>query len=106
MTTVKLTPSQENYLETIYHIVKENNSARVIDISKKLGVGKSSVSEALKVLAEKKLINYSPYNAATLTIDGENIAKEVVLKDEVLYSFLSDTLGIERSDAIENACRI
>lgn len=105
----KLTASQENYLESIYHLIQDNkdgNTARPIDISKKLGVGKSSVSEALRVLADKKLINYSPYGAITLTFEGENKAQEVVLKHEVLYNFFTDILGLERDEAIENACKI
>lgn len=106
MSELKLTPSQENYLEAIYNLVKANNTARVIDISKQLGIGKSSVSEALKVLAEKKLINASPYSAITLTKEGEDIAKSVVLKHEVLCTFLTEILDIEHKEAAENACKI
>jgi len=106
LSTVKLTASQENYLETIYFLAKDHEFTRAIDISKKLEVGKSSVTEALRVLASKKLINHSPYGTVTLTLEGNNLAKEVVLKHETLYRFLSDILGVERGEAMENACRI
>ena len=77
MTTLKITASLENYIETIYHLVEDNQVARAIDISKKMGVGKASVTEALKSLAKRKLINYAPYSDVTLTAVGEKVAIEV-----------------------------
>jgi len=53
--TKTLSASLEDYLEAIYHIVREKKAARAKDISKRLGVNRSSVTGALHSLAERKL---------------------------------------------------
>ena len=58
----KLTPTQAAYLVTVYELEKEHRIARVGSIAKDLKVGLSSVSAALKTLAEKKLLNYEPHS--------------------------------------------
>lgn len=49
----KLTPSQEDYLETIYLEAEKNGCAKVTDIAKLLDVKKASVTGALSNLCEK-----------------------------------------------------
>ena len=72
----KLTPSQEDYLETIYVESQKNGCAKVTDIAKLLDVKKASVTGALSHLSEKGLINYAPYLPVTLTKSGEKAAKK------------------------------
>ena len=62
-----LTASLENYIKAISEIVEKQKAARVKDIANSLFIGASSVSEALKNLAEKEYINYQPYGIITLT---------------------------------------
>ena len=57
----------EDYLEAIYWLVEENQVARARDIAAALSVHKSTVTSALRSLSRKGLINYSAYEAATLT---------------------------------------
>ncbi len=102
----KITASLEDYLETIFHLVEKHNAARPIDIAKEMNVGKSSVTEALKSLAEKKLINYEPYSKVTLTYQGQKLAQEIVLKHKILYGFLHEILGVDKQEAKKNACDI
>ena len=73
----KLTPSQEDYLETIYLEAEKNGCAKVTDIAKLLDVKKASVTGALSNLCEKGLINYAPYAPITLTAEGEKEAKKI-----------------------------
>lgn len=102
----KISASLEDYLEAIYKIIEEKQSVKAIEISIELGVGRSSVSEALKLLAEKKLVNYGRYDAISLTCAGEKVAKKVILKHQVLYDFFCLILGTSPEQAQENACRI
>lgn len=106
MAVKQISASLENYLETILEISDENQNVRAIDISKQLNVSKASVTEAIKTLAEKGFVNYSPYQNITLTNQGETLAKEVALKHNVLTDFLVEVLGIDKKEAKENACRI
>ena len=57
----KLSTSMEDYLETIFILQNEGKSARSKDISEKLSVKKSSVTNALQLLSEGGYINYNKY---------------------------------------------
>ena len=84
----------------------KNGQAKVTAIADALGVRKASVTGALNVLSEKKLINYAPYSPITLTAQGEKIAKEVLKKHENLAEFFVEVLNIPRDEAIEIACKM
>ena len=45
-----MTASLEEYLKTIYILIKRNGEARVTDIADELGYKKPSVNRALKIL--------------------------------------------------------
>ncbi len=106
MKNKKVSSSLEDYLETIYDLVNQKGSARAIDISKNLQVGKSSVTEALKTLSKKGFINYAPYESITMTIEGEKIAQKVAQKHATIKEFLVNFLDIEKEEAAQNACRM
>ena len=57
----KLSASQEDYLETIFNLTADSAVARSREIADKLGVTASSVTGALRSLAQKELIHYQPY---------------------------------------------
>lgn len=98
--------SLEDYLESIYHIEASNGAARAKDIAMAMDVKNASVTQALRSLAEKKLVNYAPYEVITLTNSGKQIALDVVRRHEVLEKFLSQVLGLPAGEADENACRM
>jgi DtxR family Mn-dependent transcriptional regulator len=100
-----LTASQEDYLEAIFHIASDKHAARAKDIARRLKVNSSSVTGALRVLAEKRLINYAPYDVITLTPEGKIIAKDVVRRHEVLRDFFVRVLRIDPVEADEGACK-
>lgn len=102
----KLSVSLEDYIEEIYNQVLKNGQAKVTAIAETLKVKKASVTGALNILSEKKLINYAPYAPITLTIEGEKIAKDILTKHENLSEFFMEVLGIEREEALETACKM
>jgi len=53
-----VTTRTEQYIETIYEIVKKKGYARVKDVSELLGVGLSAVSEMFGKLSEEGYVNY------------------------------------------------
>lgn len=101
-----ISASLEDYLETIYEIFEEKQGVKAIEISRRLGVGRSSVTDALKTLADKKLVNYGRYDVISLTKEGEKIAREVIVKHSVLYDFFINVLQLAPDEADKNACRI
>lgn len=102
----KLTASQEDYLEAIYHISEEKRAARAKDISKYLDVRASSVTSALRTLGKFGLINYAPYDLITLTEDGQVVALEIVRRHKALEKFLVNVLGVDKLEADEAACKM
>ncbi len=103
---IELSASLEDYLEAIFRIVQEKQAARAKDIGKRLQVGRSSVTGALRALSERELINYAPYDLVTLTDKGRAVAEDVVRRHEVLRDFFVKVLAVERGDADQAACRM
>ena len=101
-----LSASLEDYLEVIFHLEQSNRVARAKDIADQMNVQRASVTGALKALAARGLINYSPYSFITLTPSGRDIAREVIHRHKVLKEFFVNTLQLGPEDAEANACRI
>ncbi|MFZ2149462.1 MAG: metal-dependent transcriptional regulator [Sedimentisphaerales bacterium] len=100
-----LSASLEDYLEAILNLASESNFARSKDISKLLGVSRSSVTGALRVLKKKGLANYKPYDYVTLTETGRAAAAEIARKHKILKSFFINVLGLETDLAQKAACK-
>jgi DtxR family Mn-dependent transcriptional regulator len=103
----KLSASEEEYLEAIY--TRQEGGARAAttgDLAACLGVKDASVTEMLKKLSEKELVNYTPYHGATLTEAGLKIATKVKRKHRLLERFLVDICGIGKRESHEQACEI
>ena len=101
-----LTASLEDYLEAIFHIIAEKEAVRPKDIAKRLDVSNASVTGALRALADRALIRYSPYDVITLTSEGKTAAKDVIRRHEVLRDFFCKVLSVEESEADKAACRM
>jgi DtxR family transcriptional regulator, Mn-dependent transcriptional regulator len=101
-----LTASLEDYMEAIFHIASDRQAVKPRDIARRLKVSYASVTGALRSLAEKKLINYAPYDLITLTPAGAETAKDVVRRHEVLHDFLVDVLAVDDAEAGAAACQM
>jgi len=100
---MQLTQSREDYLETIYELIKENTVARVKDIAAKLNVRKPSVHSAINELKKHGLVEQEPYGYVTLTELGMEEAKKVVRRHEILREFLL-LLDVPSDVAERDAC--
>ena len=101
-----LSSSLEDYLEAIFHIVAQKQAARGKDIAQRLGVNNSSVTGALRVLAEKGLINYAPYDIITLTAEGKRVAKNIIQRHKALHDFFVKVLCVNGEIADRAACNM
>lgn len=98
--------SLEDYLEAILALEREKGTARVSHISSRLAVSKPSVTGALRILKEKRLVCYEPYGAVTLTPSGKRIAAEVARRHNALKRFLTGVLMLGEQSAEAAACRM
>ena len=101
-----LSPEMEDYLETIAALFSANGEARVTDIAARLSVSKAGVSQALRSLAAKGLVDYRPHVSPILTKAGQHLAEHVQHRHDVLKRFLSEVLLVEPELAEANACRL
>lgn len=101
-----LTSNMEDYLEAVYQIIREKKVARVKDIAAHMGVGKSSVTGALRQLAAESMVHYAPYELITLTPKGESAARDIFGRHNTLCDFFIEILGIDCKEAEDCACRM
>jgi len=85
--------TEENYLKVIYHISQLNdNPVQTNAIADKMNTRAASVTDMLKKLADKKLIDYVRYQGVTLTENGKTAAIKVVRKHRLWEVFLVEKL--------------
>jgi DtxR family Mn-dependent transcriptional regulator len=101
-----ITPTMEDYLEAIYNLVKEKRVVRVRDIAKKLGVKMPTVTNMLKTLSDKGMIDYEKYEYLELTGKGSDVGSDIDQRHQILRKFLTDILKIDFDQADEDACRM
>jgi DtxR family Mn-dependent transcriptional regulator len=102
----KLSPSLEDYLETIYLIKKEKTVVKPIEVAKRLVVKKPCVTDAVKKLSKKGLVKYKKYGDITLTKRGMETSEEIYDKHKILVEFLVKVLKIKKEIAKKDACKI
>ena len=85
--------TEENYLKTIYHLAKDLGIAvNTNAIAEALHTKAASVTDMLKKLAEKSLINYKKYQGVTLTEKGTANALSIIRKHRLWEVFLVEKL--------------
>jgi DtxR family Mn-dependent transcriptional regulator len=88
-----MTFSEENYLKTIYHLTTVlDTEVSTNAIAEKMETKASSVTDMLRKLAEKNLVNYKKYQGVSLTESGKLTAKMIVRKHRLWEVFLVEKL--------------
>lgn len=100
----KITPSLEDYLETIYILREQQQVVRVTDIATHLGISKPSVHRALQMLRSVDYVEQEKYGDVRLTQDGEARAKQVLSRHLLLKQFFFEILGVTEETAEKDAC--
>ena len=97
----------EEYLETINDLeevgsspVKTSSLARVMEVSS------ASVTEMLRRLAEKGMVNYTPYGGVSLTEKGRNYVMKLTRRHRLWEVFLNRHLGFGWDEVYQDACKL
>lgn len=85
-------------------MIRERKVARVRDIAQARNVKAGSVTPAMKRLAELGLITYERREYIQLTPEGEQAARRVLSRHQILTSFLSEVLMVSPESAEVDAC--
>ncbi|HET6243428.1 MAG: metal-dependent transcriptional regulator [Bacteroidetes bacterium] len=90
------TYTEENYLKAIYKLSKSHddgvNTNAIADLLKTKA---SSVTDMIKKLNEKNLLNYVKYQGVTLTPEGEKVAVKIIRKHRLWEYFLVNCLNFK-----------
>ncbi len=87
--------TEENYLKIIYHLSVISNPVQTNAIAEKIQTKAASVTDMLKKLSEKELVNYVKYQGVTLTEKGKLTAINIVRKHRLWEVFLVEKLNFK-----------
>lgn len=88
------TQSEENYLKAIFHLQEEvDGGISTSSLSEKLNTKAASVTEMIKRLAEKELVDYQKYYGVQLTDTGRKHALLIIRKHRLWEYFLVERLN-------------
>jgi len=99
---------KEDYLRAIFEIYESGmgDGVRSIELAKRFGISKASVSEMLKKLANEELVKIEPYSKIFLTSKGRKIAKEFSGRHEIIKKFLKRYFGHDNKIIEEESNRL
>ena len=87
-----LTSAEENYIKNIYHLQQQAGCVTTNELAAVLHARPASITDMLKKLKTKKLLNYEPYKEFSLTPHGKKMALNIVRKHRLWEYFLVDKL--------------
>jgi len=91
---LRLTQSEENYLKAIFTLSQDIEGAiSTNDLADKMTTKASSVTDMLKKLCEKDLLEYQKYQGCALTNLGSSHALAIIRKHRLWETFLVDKLN-------------
>jgi DtxR family Mn-dependent transcriptional regulator len=90
----KFSVSEENYIKSIYHLQQQNELVNTNTLAEKLQSKAASVTDMLKKLDEKKLVQYQPYKGFKLNEKGSKVALGIVRRHRLWEYFLCEKLGM------------
>lgn len=85
---MKITYTEENYLKALFHLVDENGTVAVNELSKFLEVKMPSVNNMMRKFADKNWILYEAYKPLKITEVGYKKASLIVRKHRLTEMFL------------------
>lgn len=93
----------EEYLETIYKLAQKG-PVRPTQIAESIGVSGPTVTATLRRLEALELAERSSDGGVLLTKEGLRTALDIVRRHRIAERFLVDVLGLDVSEAHEDAC--
>lgn len=88
--------TEENYLKIIYHLSQnQEGSVQTNAIAEKMQTKAASVTDMIKKLADKQLVDYKKYQGVQLTALGKSAAVNIVRKHRLWEVFLVEKLNFK-----------
>lgn len=88
-----MTPAEEDYLKAIYHLsTGDNRTVSTNAIAERMATKPASVTDMVKKLARKDLVDHRMYKGARLTEKGRFVALSVIRRQRIWEVFLVQKL--------------
>lgn len=84
--------SEENYIKAIFHLQQSDGNVTTNELANELKTKPASVTDMMKKLKTKKLLNYQPYQGFRLTSDGNKVALGIIRRHRLWEYFLAEKL--------------
>ncbi|HEX3167651.1 MAG TPA: metal-dependent transcriptional regulator [Chitinophagaceae bacterium] len=95
--------SEENYLKTIFHLQTKEDNVSTNELAEKLQAKPASITDMMKKLKTRKLVNYQPYQGFRLTPDGKKVALSIIRRHRLWEYFLAEKLKFNWDEVHEIA---
>ncbi len=89
------TISEENYIKSIYHLQQDTGLVNTNSLAAEMKTRPASVTDMLKKLKSKKLLQYEKYKGFKLNEAGKKAALDVVRKHRLWEYFLVEHLKFD-----------
>jgi len=96
--------SKEDYLKAVYAAIKKYGACRNMDVSKRLGVSKSSTCIAIKKLEQDGFVIKDDWRIL-LTEKGQELGGKLYEKDDFFACWFRQ-IGVSEDIAVSDACRV
>ncbi len=89
-----MTPAEEDYLKAIYHLGDEHkHMVSTNAIAERMATKPASVTDMVKKLAKKDLVDHKMYKGVRLTEKGRSVALTIIRKQRLWEVFLVQKLN-------------
>ena len=95
-------PAFEEYCECIFELHEDDLDVIQARIAERLQVSRASVSQMIEKMSKAGLV-IAESSRITLTVEGQNLAQQVVRRHRLAERFLTDILGLSWADAHQEA---
>jgi DtxR family Mn-dependent transcriptional regulator len=92
---MKLSESEENYIKSIYNLQEKTQKVNTNSLAKYLNTSAASITDMLKKLKVKKLLEYKKYYGFRLNETGKKEALKIIRRHRLWEFFLVHKLGME-----------
>lgn len=90
---IMISLTEENYLKAIFHLINDENTVTINELSKFLNVKMPSVNNMMKKFADKKWVIYESYKPLKITDSGKKEAALIVRKHRLTEMFLVEKMN-------------
>ncbi len=95
--------SEENYIKAIFHLQRQDGTVTTNELANELKTKPASVTDMMKKLKVKKLLNYQPYQGFRLTNEGNKVALGIIRRHRLWEYFLAEKLKFSWDEVHEVA---